>query len=65
MGLNQACQGIKLEHISVYSSATGFRVYKDHTYEIEVLYNNTTDRDVDDMAMMNIYFADAVAISQK
>ena len=55
----------QIEHISVYSSATGFRVYKDHTYEIEALYNNTTDRDVDAMAMMNIYFADAAAISKK
>ena len=28
----------------------------DHEYEIEAFYNNTTDRDVDAMAMMSIFY---------
>ena len=39
-----------------YSSDEGFPLYKDHVYEIEALYNNTTDHDVDAMAMMVLYY---------
>lgn len=42
--------------ISNYSSTEGFPIYKDHVYEIEALYNNTTDHDVDAMAMMVLYY---------
>ena len=34
----------------------GFRVYRDHKYELEALYDNTTDHDVDAMAMMYLYY---------
>jgi len=46
----------QIASISQYSSAEGFPIYKDHVYEIEALYNNTTDRDVDAMAMMVLYY---------
>ena len=34
----------------------GFPIKKNHVYEIEAVYNNTTDHDVDAMAMMALYF---------
>jgi len=43
-------------NIPVYSSAEGFPVYPDHQYEIEAFYNNTTDADVDAMAILYLYF---------
>ncbi|RZV49499.1 MAG: hypothetical protein EX268_18970 [Deltaproteobacteria bacterium] len=46
----------QIANISQYSSEKGFRLYKDHVYEIEALYNNTTDHDVDAMAMMVLYY---------
>ena len=46
----------QIANISYYSSPEGFPIYKDHVYEIEALYDNTTDRDVDAMAMMVLYY---------
>ncbi|MEM7137650.1 MAG: hypothetical protein AAF500_13795 [Myxococcota bacterium] len=46
----------QIANISNYASEEGFRVYKDHEYEIEALYNNTTDHDIDAMAMMVLYY---------
>ena len=46
----------QIANISQYSSPEGFPIYKDHVYEIEALYNNTTDSDVDAMAMMVLYY---------
>ena len=46
----------QIANITDYSSQEGFRVYKDHEYEIEALYNNTTDQDVDAMAMIVLYY---------
>jgi hypothetical protein len=46
----------QIANISYYSSEKGFRVYKDHIYEIEALYNNTSDHDVDAMAMIVLYY---------
>jgi len=46
----------QIASISHYSSEEGFRIYKDHEYEIEALYDNTTDHDVDAMAMMVLYY---------
>jgi hypothetical protein len=46
----------QIQHITYYSDEKGFPIYKDHEYEIEALYNNTTDEDVDAMAMMVLYY---------
>jgi hypothetical protein len=46
----------QIAEITTYSSAEGFRMYQDHEYEIEAVYNNTTDHDVDAMAMMYLYY---------
>jgi len=46
----------QIANISQYSSAEGFQLYKDHVYEIEAAYDNTTDQDVDAMAMMVLYY---------
>jgi hypothetical protein len=46
----------QLANITQYSSEEGFPIYKDHIYEIEALYNNTTDEDVDAMAMIVLYY---------
>lgn len=46
----------QIANITSYSSEEGFPVKKDHVYEIEAVYNNTTDQDVDAMAMMFLYF---------
>jgi hypothetical protein len=46
----------QIRNIPVYSSVDGLRVYPDHEYEIEALYDNTMDVDVDAMAMMYLYF---------
>lgn len=46
----------QIVEIPIYSSAEGFVMRKDHEYEVEVLYDNTTDHDVDAMAMLYLYF---------
>ncbi len=46
----------QIASISYYSSAEGFPIYRDHVYEIEALYDNDTDHDVDAMAMMVMYY---------
>lgn len=47
---------MQIEEIPMYSSATGFRIYKDHEYELEAYYNNTSDADVDAMAQIDLYY---------
>ena len=42
--------------IPVYSSSEGFKVYPDHTYQIEASYSNETDQDIDAMAVMDLYY---------
>ena len=46
---------VQISEISMYSSVDGFTVHAGHEYEIEALYENTTDHDVDAMAMMYLY----------
>jgi len=46
---------VQIAKIPVYDSVEGFRIYKDHEYEIEAFYDNTTEADVDAMAMMSLY----------
>lgn len=47
---------LQIEKIPAYSSAEGFRVYRDHDYEIEAFYDNTSGHDVDAMAVMDLYY---------
>ncbi len=47
---------VQIAKIPAYSSATGFPVYKGHRYEIEAVYDNTTDQPVDAMAMMYLFY---------
>ncbi len=46
----------QIRSIPVYSSTTGFPIYRDHVYEIEAFYDNTSGETVDAMAMMNLYY---------
>lgn len=46
----------QIQEIPVYSSVDGFKVYPDHTYEVEALYENTSGHDVDAMATIDLYF---------
>lgn len=43
--------------IPTYASSEGFPIYADRVYEIETLYNNTTDQPTDAMAMLYLYLA--------
>jgi len=31
-------------------------MYKDHTYRVDAYYDNTTDHDVDAMALVDLYY---------
>lgn len=46
----------QIARIPVYSSEEGFAVHPDREYELEAFYNNTTDTDVDAMAVMYVSF---------
>jgi hypothetical protein len=46
---------VGLDHIDHYESTEGLQLYKDHEYEIVSVYNNTSDQDVDSMAVMYLY----------
>jgi cyclophilin family peptidyl-prolyl cis-trans isomerase len=43
-------KGVGLARVDTYSSEKGIRLYKDHKYEIEAVYNNTTKENTDSMA---------------
>lgn len=47
---------MQITDIPSYSSEEGFMVYPDRDYEIEAFYDNTTDHDVDAMAVIYLYF---------
>ena len=47
---------VQIVKIPTYSSAEGFPVYRDHEYEIEAMYDNTSNEPVDAMAMMYLYY---------
>jgi hypothetical protein len=49
---------VGLEHIDHYEGNDGITLYKDHEYELESVYENTTDADVDSMAVMYLYMRD-------
>jgi hypothetical protein len=54
----QANKGIGLEHVDFFASEDGIPLYKGHEYELISHYNNTTDKDQDSMAVMNLYLHD-------
>jgi cyclophilin family peptidyl-prolyl cis-trans isomerase len=43
-------KGVGLSRVETYSSENGVRLYKDHKYEIEAVYDNTTKENTDSMA---------------
>jgi len=47
---------VQIVKIPAYSSTEGFPVYRDHTYELEAFYDNTTDHDIDAMAQIDLYY---------
>ena len=47
---------VQILSIPVYSSERGFRMYRDREYEVEAYYLNTSDRDVDAMALIDLYY---------
>jgi len=49
---------IGLDHVDAMSSAEGVPLYKDHQYELVSVYDNTSDRDQDSMAVMYLYLLD-------
>ncbi len=50
---------VQIARIPAYSSAEGFPLRRDHEYEIEARYDNTSDRPIDAMAMMGVYWRPA------
>ena len=46
----------QIAHIPAYSSREGFRIHPDHEYEMEAFYDNTSQVDVDAMAVIYLYF---------
>ncbi len=46
----------QIAHLTNYKSELGFKIYPDRDYEIEAFYDNTTDHDIDAMAVMYLYF---------
>ena len=49
---------IGLKEVEFYSSAEGFKVFKDHEYELVSVYNNTSGVDQDSMAVLFLYVLD-------
>jgi len=47
-----------IAQLTYYSDEKGIQMHKDHLYELVCVYNNTTDREVDAMAIMFVYFLD-------
>jgi hypothetical protein len=49
---------VGIESIDHYSSVEGMPLYKSHQYELTSYYDNTSDHDVDSMAVMYMYMKD-------
>ena len=49
---------IGVQNIDVFSSVKGIRVYANHEYEMITEYNNTTQQDIDAMALLYVYMVD-------
>lgn len=49
---------IGLDRVDVYSDPKGIPLFRDHQYELVSIYNNTSGREQDSMAVMNLYLLD-------
>jgi hypothetical protein len=54
----QAERGVGLAHVDFLSSDEGIPLYADHEYELVSVYENTSGKDQDSMAVMNLYLHD-------
>lgn len=54
----QSPDRVGLAGVDHFSSVEGVQLYKDHQYELTSWYDNTTDEDVDSMAVMYMYMRD-------
>jgi hypothetical protein len=54
----QAAQGIGLEHVDHYTSPVGVPLTKGHEFELVSVYENTSGKEQDSMAVMNLYLHD-------
>jgi hypothetical protein len=54
----QADKGVGLARVDFYESSDGIPLHKGHEYELVSIYQNTTDKDQDSMAVMNLYLHD-------
>ena len=57
---NNYADQVAIEKITHYSSEVGLPIYSDHDYEIVATYNNTTDHDIDSMAVIYMYLRDSL-----
>jgi hypothetical protein len=54
----QATRGIGLDHVDFLSSEAGVPLHKGHEYALVSVYENTSGKDQDSMAVMNLYLHD-------
>ncbi|MBM4358721.1 MAG: hypothetical protein FJ096_11510 [Deltaproteobacteria bacterium] len=54
----QASKGVGLEHVDFFSSEGGVPLQKGHEYGMTSVYENTSGKDQDSMAVMNLYLHD-------
>lgn len=47
---------VGIERMKPYVSENGFWLRKDHQYELVSIYNNTTDKKIDAMAIMYLFY---------
>jgi len=55
---------VAVEKITHYSSGEGLTIDRSHEHELVAVYNNTTDQDVDSMAVMYLYLRDSFGSEQ-
>lgn len=58
LSMKQAKEKIGLSHTEHFTSLEGIPVFKDHAYEMVSVYNNTSDKDQDAMAVMIMFMRD-------
>ena len=51
-------KGVGLTHVDTFASETGIPMYRDHKYELEAVYNNTTHENADSMASVYMGLSD-------
>ena len=55
---------VAIEEITHYSSREGLTIDRSHEHELVAIYNNTTDQDIDSMAVMYLYLHDSFQSKQ-